>query len=110
MTKADLVEEVAEQTGFTKTDVHVICEKLLEAIKNALAEGKSIEIRHFGTFRLKVRRPRKARNPRSGEPVPISERVVPIFKPSNGFKRQIKIPPEIFKKYEIDSKKQNKRK
>lgn len=109
MTKADLVNEVAEQTGFTKTDVHMICEKLLEVIKNALAKGKSIEIRRFGTFKLKVRRPRKARNPRSGEPVPISERVVPIFKPSNEFKRQIEISPDILKKHENDIKKQRKR-
>ncbi len=94
MTKADLVEMVAERTGFTKTDVHVIFDTLLEVIKDVLASGHNIEIRRFGTFKLKIRKPRMARNPRTGEPVPVGERVVPVFKPSNEFKGQIKITPD----------------
>ena len=94
MTKADLVEIVAERTGFTKTDVHVICDTLLEVIKEVMSEGSNIEIRRFGTFKLKIRKPRMARNPRTGDPVPIGLRVVPVFKPSNEFKYQIKIEPE----------------
>lgn len=97
MTKADLVEIVAERTGFTKTDVHVICDMILDVIKEVMSEGHNIEIRRFGTFKLKVRRPRMARNPRTGEPVPIGERVVPVFKPSNEFKEMIKISPDEIK-------------
>ncbi|RLF05581.1 MAG: integration host factor subunit beta [Thermoprotei archaeon] len=98
MTKADLVEIVAERTGFTKTDVHVICDMLLDVIKEVMAEGHNIEIRRFGTFKLKIRKPRKARNPRTGESVPIPERVVPVFKPSNEFKEMIKITPDELRK------------
>ncbi len=97
MTKADLVEIVAERTGFTKTDVHVICDMLLEVIKEVMAEGRNIEIRRFGTFKLKVRKPRMARNPRTGDAVPIDERVIPVFKPSNEFKLMIKVSPADIK-------------
>ncbi len=92
VTKADLVERVAEMTGFTKTETAVICESFLAAIKEVMAEGANIEIRRFGTFKLKARRPRIARNPRTGDPVPITERVIPVFKPSKAFK--IIIPQE----------------
>ncbi|MCK5833606.1 integration host factor subunit beta [bacterium] len=89
MTKADLVERVAEMTGFTKTETSVICEGLLTAIKEVMYEGSNIEIRRFGTFKLKARKPRIARNPRTGDPVPITERVIPVFKPSKAFKAMI---------------------
>ncbi len=97
MTKADLVELVAERTGFTKTDVHVICDTLLDVIKEVMSDGHNIEIRRFGTFKLKIRRPRMARNPRTGEPVPIEERVIPVFKPSNEFKGIIAVSPDELK-------------
>ncbi|MCD6501685.1 integration host factor subunit beta [bacterium] len=93
MTKADLVERVADMTGFTKTETAVICEGLLQAIKDVMAEGSNIEIRRFGTFKLKSRKPRIARNPRTGEPVPIKERVIPVFKPSKAFK--VLIPQDL---------------
>ncbi|HHS50478.1 MAG TPA: integration host factor subunit beta [candidate division Zixibacteria bacterium] len=86
MTKAELVERVAEMTGFTKTETAVICEGFLTAIKDVMAEGSNIEIRRFGTFKLKTRKPRIARNPRTGDAVPIEERLIPVFKPSKAFK------------------------
>jgi nucleoid DNA-binding protein len=86
VTKADLVEKVAEMTGFSKTETAVICEGFLQAIKEVMAEGKDIEIRRFGTFKLKTRKPRVARNPRTGDPVPIKTRIIPVFKPSKAFK------------------------
>ncbi len=86
VTKADLVERVADMTGFTKTETAVICEGFLQAIKDVMAEGKNIEIRRFGTFKLKSRKPRIARNPRTGDPVPIKRRIIPVFKPSKAFK------------------------
>ena len=86
VTKADLVERVADMTGFTKTETAVICEGFLQAIKDVMAEGNNIEIRRFGTFKLKSRKPRIARNPRTGEPVPIKRRIIPVFKPSKAFK------------------------
>jgi nucleoid DNA-binding protein len=90
MTKAELVERVANATGFTKTETAAICEHFLEAIKEAMAEGHNIEIRKFGTFKIKRRKPRTARNPRTGAAVPITERHIPVFKPSNEFKGKIR--------------------
>lgn len=89
MTKADLVEKIAEKTGLTRTDVSVVVDGFLDAVRNSMKEGKNIEIRGFGTFKIKSRKARKARNPRTGEEVPVPDRKVPVFKPSNEFKELI---------------------
>jgi len=89
MTKADLVEKIAEKTGLTRTDVSVIVDGFLDAVRNSMKEGNNIEIRGFGTFKIKSRKARKARNPRTGEEVPVPDRKVPVFKPSNEFKELI---------------------
>jgi len=89
MTKADLVEKIAEKTGLTRTDVAVAVDGFLDTIKAAMEEGNNIEIRGFGTFKVKQRKARKARNPRTGEEVPVPDRRVPVFKPSNEFKALI---------------------
>ncbi len=89
MTKADLVEKVAEKTGFTKTETAVIIESFLTVIKDVMKEGHTIEIRRFGSFKLKERKPRIARNPKTGRPVQVEKRVVPVFKPSKIFKDEI---------------------
>lgn len=95
MTKADLVEAVAEKTGLTRADVAEVVDKFLEAIKQTLEGGNNIEIRGFGTFKVKVRKSRRARNPRTGQEVPVPDRKVPVFKPSNEFKALItKLPLE----------------
>ena len=89
MTKADLVERVAEKTGLTRTDVAVVVDSLIDVIKKSLESGHNIEIRGFGTFKIKLRKARKARNPRTGEVVPVPDRKVPVFKPSNEFNSMI---------------------
>jgi len=89
MTKADLVEKVAERTGLTRTDVSVVVDSFLDTVKKTLEGGHNIEIRGFGTFKIKLRKSRKARNPRTGEVVPVPDRKVPVFKPSNEFKNMI---------------------
>jgi nucleoid DNA-binding protein len=89
MTKADLVEEVSGKTGLTRTDVAVVVDAFLDAVKKSLENGNNIEIRGFGTFKIKQRKARKARNPRTGEEVPVPDRKVPVFKPSNEFKALI---------------------
>ena len=95
MTKADLVEEVSGKTGLTRTDVAVVVDAFLEVVKKSLEDGNNIEIRGFGTFKIKQRKARKARNPRTGEEVPVPDRKVPVFKPSNEFKALItKLPLE----------------
>ena len=89
MTKADIVEEIASKTGLTRKETAEVVADFIAAVKGALKEGKHIEIRGFGTFRVAVRKPRAARNPRTGEIVPLPERKVPIFKVSRELKERV---------------------
>ena len=91
MTKADLVEQVHEAIGpgVTKKDCAAVVDAFLNAIKQAIAEGRHIEIRGFGTFKVRERRTRMARNPRTGDPVRVPARAVPVFKPSRLFKEEV---------------------
>ena len=95
MTKADLVEEISRQTGLNKKDTSIVVNEIIANICRALAEGDKVELRGFGSFKVKERRARKARNPRTGDEVPVPDRKVPVFKPSNEFKDLItKLPLE----------------
>jgi len=69
--------------------VAVVVDAFLDSIKIVLEGGNNIEIRGFGTFKVKQRKARKARNPRTGEEVPVPDRKVPVFKPSNEFKNLV---------------------
>lgn len=89
MTKADLVEQIADATGLTKKDTAVVVDGFLEAVKQSLARENNIEIRGFGSFKVKHRRARKARNPRTGDPVHVPGRMVPTFKPSKELKEMV---------------------
>ncbi|MCD6378860.1 integration host factor subunit beta [bacterium] len=86
MTKADIVDSVANKTGLTKKEVAESVEGFLSCISDGLAKGEHFEIRGFGTFKVKLRKARMARNPRTGEPVPVPERLVPVFKVSRELK------------------------
>jgi DNA-binding protein HU-beta/integration host factor subunit beta len=88
-TKHDLVVEVSKATGLTQSDTKIVVEELIESICEDLENGKTIEIRGFGTFYTKMRKPRPARNPKTGEVVPLLKRVVPLFKYSSEFKKII---------------------
>lgn len=85
MTKADIVDEIARATGLTKIETKAVVDGVFSSIINAIAEGKRIELRGFGVFKHKSRKPRMARNPKSGDLVPLEKRYVPIFKPSPDF-------------------------
>ncbi|GAB1366211.1 hypothetical protein MASR1M36_10820 [Candidatus Cloacimonadaceae bacterium] len=89
MTKADLVKIISENTGIIRKDVAVVVDALLQSIKDTLAQGNHIEIRGFGTFKLKTRKPRVGRNPKTDEKVPVPERTVPTFKFSREFKGNV---------------------
>jgi integration host factor subunit beta len=86
MTKADLVEEIATQTGISRNQTAIIVDQLLDAMSRALSEGRHLEIRGFGTFKVRERRARRARNPRSGSEVLVPAKLVPVFKPSKELK------------------------
>ena len=84
MTKADLVKIVCDKTGFTQRDAKIIVDSFLDSIMQTLSEGKNIEIRGFGRFTIKERKPRLARNPRRPtETVQIPARLTPVFQASN---------------------------
>ena len=89
MTKADIVDQIAERTGLTKKDVAETVDNFLNAVARALASDHHIEIRGFGTFRVKDRKSRIARNPRTGEAVPVPPRKVPVFKVSKELKDMV---------------------
>ena len=91
MTKADLVVCVHEAIGpgVTKKDCAVLVDGFLNAIKQAMVEGENIEIRGFGTFKVRRRKTRIARNQRTGDPVEVPSRVVPVFKPSKHLRNEV---------------------
>jgi integration host factor subunit beta len=96
MTKADLVErvtammqETAGPMAISKKDCARVVDAFLESIKEALKERKNIEVRGFGTFKIRQRRTRMARNPRTGTPVEVSARPVPVFKPSKELRAMV---------------------
>ncbi|HKF46541.1 MAG TPA: integration host factor subunit beta [Terracidiphilus sp.] len=82
MTKADLVEKVTRLGDLTRRDGEVIVETIFESVIKALQSGDKIEIRGFGSFRIRQRNPRIGRNPKTGERVEVPAKRVPYFKPS----------------------------
>ncbi len=81
MTKSALIEKVSEKIGsLTKKQTKIVIETIFDAMKDALAKGEKIEIRGFGNFRQKNRRPRTARNPKTGESVNVPGKKVLHFK------------------------------
>jgi DNA-binding protein HU-beta len=86
LTKADIVDIIASGTGLTKVETEAVVDGFIQTVINSLKEGKNIEIRGFGSFKVKKRRGRMARNPRTGEQVRVEEHYVPLFKVSKELK------------------------
>jgi integration host factor subunit beta len=86
MTKAELVEEVSRVSDLTKKHSEVIVETVFKSIIDALHRGEKIELRGFGSFRLRKREPRKGRNPKTGDKVDVPPKRVPYFKPGKELK------------------------
>ena len=82
MTKQEIVDIVSNATGLTKVETETIMNGVMSTIIDSLANNEKVELRGFGTFGIKHRMPKKARNPGTGEPVFLPERFVPTFKPS----------------------------
>jgi integration host factor subunit alpha len=89
MTKADIVERIYEKVGFSKKEATDVVESIFEIIKAHLERGEKIKISGFGNFVLNTKRPRKGRNPQTGEEIIISGRRVLSFKPSPVLKKAI---------------------
>ncbi len=86
MTKAQLVEEVARNTELTKKDAEVIVSTVLESIVDSLKDGDRIELRGFGSFRIRQRGSRIGRNPKTGARVDVPSKKIPYFKPGKELK------------------------
>lgn len=86
MTKANIVDVIASATGLTKVETEAVVDGFIQTVISALKEGKNIEIRGFGSFKVKRRKGRMARNPRTGEQVQVDEHFVPVFKVSKELK------------------------
>jgi integration host factor subunit beta len=93
MTKAELVEDVARAAELTKKDAERLVEIVFESIIETLNKGEKIELRGFGSFRVRERGARRGRNPKTGDPVDIPAKRVPYFKPGKELKELINEEP-----------------
>lgn len=89
MTKADIVDKVAAGTGLTKLETEAIIEGFFKTVIESLKEGKGIEIRGFGSYKVKKKNARQARNPKTGAQVFVPDHYVPTFKFSKDFKELV---------------------
>ena len=80
MTKAELIEEVAKVATLTKKETELIVNTVFDNITDALSKGDKVELRGFGSFRIRHRNSRKGRNPKTGDSVSVPEKRVPFFK------------------------------
>ena len=94
MTKAELVDEVGREAALTRKHSEVIVDAVFSSIVEALQRGDKIELRGFGSFRLRRRDSRRGRNPKTGDRVDVPPKYVPYFKPGKELKDLINQDPE----------------
>ena len=88
MTKAEIIERIYEKTGISRKDIHIVIDAFFEEVKDALHEDRVVELRGFGTFEIRTRKGReKARNPKTGEIVPVKTHGVTVFRPGKELKK-----------------------
>ena len=90
MTKKEIVLKISEETGAKQIDVKKIVQRTLDHIVASLNKGETVELRNFGVFKVKTRRSRVGRNPRTGASVPIPERKVVAFKAGMVMKKKVR--------------------
>ncbi|MBI4435866.1 MAG: integration host factor subunit beta [Candidatus Omnitrophica bacterium] len=89
MTKKDIVLKIADETGIKQVDVKKVVQRALDLIISSLKMGETVELRNFGIFKVKSRRGRTGRNPRTGDKVPVPPKKVAVFKPGLIMKREV---------------------
>jgi DNA-binding protein HU-beta/integration host factor subunit beta len=89
ITKKDLVEKISDRTGLTQVDTKIVVETFLEAVSRALRTGNNIEIRGFGRFKIKKKKARMARNPRTNVHIQVPAGFKPVFEASKELKKRI---------------------
>ena len=90
MTKADLVNDISEKTGIEKVEVQTTIEALMESIKGSLSKGENVYLRGFGSFVVKQRAEKTARNISKNTTIIIPAHFIPSFKPSKSFVTKVK--------------------
>ncbi len=90
MTKKEIAIKIAEETGIKQIVVKEVVQKTIDAMIEALANGDTLELRNFGVFKVKERKARTGRNPRTGETVPVPPKKVVTFKPGLVMKQRVK--------------------
>ena len=90
MTKADIVNEIAKSTGVEKVQVQAIVEAFMESIKTSLTQGNNVYLRGFGSFIVKKRAKKVARNISKNTTITIPEHNIPAFKPAKSFAAKVK--------------------
>ena len=90
MTKAEIVNEVAKATGIEKATVQIVVEAFMESVKGSLIQGNDVFLRGFGSFIVKKRAQKVARNILKGESITIPEHNIPAFKPAKSFVAKVK--------------------
>lgn len=93
MTKADLITEIAQQTGVDKADVSVTVEAFFSSVKNSLARGENVYVRGFGSFIVKQRKEKVGRIISKKQSITIPAHNVPSFKPAKVFVEKVKEAP-----------------
>ncbi|MDO5333609.1 MAG: HU family DNA-binding protein [bacterium] len=89
MTKADIVNEIAQTTGIDKPAVLSVVEKFMVVVKDSLAHGENVYLRGFGSFIVKTRAEKTARNISKNTTLIIPAHNIPTFKPANSFKDEV---------------------
>jgi DNA-binding protein HU-beta len=90
VTKAEVIQEIAEKTGLERADVSTVVEALFSVVKDNMKEGHNIYVRGFGSFVVRKRARKVARHIHDGKPLIIDEHFVPSFKPSKTFIEEVK--------------------
>ena len=90
MNKADLVEQIAKETGITKNAADAVIDALTEAIKKSLKKGKRVSLVGFGSWEVKRRKARKGVNPQTGAKITIPASKYPKFNPGKELKSMVK--------------------
>ena len=89
MTKIEIIKKISVETGFTNVEVELFLDSFINSVKSSLSKGDRVDIRGFGSFLIKKRRARKARNPLTDQIVNLDERYIPFFKVSKILKEYV---------------------
>jgi integration host factor subunit beta len=90
MTKKDIAIKISDETGIKQIIVKEVVQKTIDAMIEALASGETLELRNFGVFKVRERKARKGRNPRTGDAVEIASKKVVTFKPGLVMKQKVR--------------------